>query len=161
MSRLNLIACAFLAACVSSGAGVPKGNYRPNGGQVYSSAVFDAARLPGRWQQVATFGPASCSAGKVDVKPGGKAAFRLCLGGHDSKGAGRLRAIGPGRFAIAGQEWWVLWADGDYRTLVIGHPSGAFGFVLNRGGAISADRMAAAREILEWNGYDLSQFQPL
>jgi apolipoprotein D and lipocalin family protein len=74
---------------------------------------------------------------------------------------GPLQPTGPGRFVIAGQEWWVLWADGDYRTLVIGTPSGRFGFVLNRAGGISADRMRAAREILEWNGYDLAQFRAL
>ncbi|MEY4303947.1 MAG: hypothetical protein RIT52_122 [Pseudomonadota bacterium] len=161
MSRLILLAAVFLAACVGKTADLPQGNYRPNGGQVYSSAVFDTSRLPGRWQQVATFGPTSCKPGGVDIKARGKASFRLCLGGRDVKGAGQIEAIGPGRLAIAGQEWWVLWADGDYRTMVIGHPSGTFGFVLNRGGKISADRMTAAREILEWNGYDMAQFQPL
>lgn len=161
MSRLGLLAVCFLAACVGKSADLPQGNYRPQGGQVYSSAVFDAARLPGRWRQVGTFGLAHCQPGGVDIKKGGKASFRLCLGGRNIKGAGKVQPVGPGRLAIAGQEWWVLWVDGDYRTLVIGHPSGDFGFVLNRGGNISADRMTAAREILEWNGYDLSQFQPL
>lgn len=159
MSRLTLFAVVLLAACVGKTAHMPQGNYRPNGGQVYSSAVFDSSRLPGRWQQVAGFGPASCKPGAVDIKTQGKTAYRLCLGGREVKGAGQIHAVGPGRLAIAGQEWWVLWADGDYRTMVIGHPSGAFGFVLNRGGKISADRMTAAREILEWNGYDLTQFQ--
>lgn len=166
MSRLTLLAAMALAAmtvaaCVGQAPDLPKGNFRPGGGQVYSSAVLDAAKLSGRWQQVATFGPATCKPGGVDIKPGGKTAFRLCLGGRDVKGAGQLQPVGPGRFAIAGQDWWVLWADGDYRTLVIGTPSGDFGFVLNRGGAISHDRMTAAREILDWNGYDLSQFTPL
>jgi apolipoprotein D and lipocalin family protein len=50
----------------------------------------------------------------------------------------------------------VLWADADYRTLVIGTPDGSFGFILNRGG-FPADRLKAAREILAWNGYDLTQ----
>ena len=160
MSRLSVLLVLVLAACVGRSPDQPQGNFRPNGGQVYSSAVLDVAKLPGRWQQVATFGPAICKAGGVDIKPGGAASFRLCLGGRDVKGAGQMRPVGPGRFAIAGQEWWVLWADGDYRTLVVGHPSGKFGFVLNRGGAISSDRMTAAREILDWNGYDMAQFQP-
>lgn len=150
-----------LAACVARAPAAPDGKFRPAGGQIYSSAVLDSAKLPGRWQQVATFGDAGCRAGGVDIKPDGRAAFRLCLNGRDVKGSGRLQPSGPGRFAIAGQDWWVLWADGDYRTLVIGTPSGGFGFVLNRDGAISADRMTAAREILEWNGYDMAQFTPL
>ena len=45
------------------------------------------------------------------------------------------------------------------RTLVIGTPSGEMGFILNRDGRLPADRLAAAREILEWNGYDLERLQ--
>lgn len=161
MHRLTALAALALAACVAKTPDLPQGNFRPKGGQVYSSAVLDATKLAGRWVQVATFGPKTCAPGGVDIKPGGQTAFRLCLGGRDVKGAGQLQPTGPGRFAIAGQAWWVLWADGDYRTLVIGTPSGNFGFVLNRGGAISADRMTAARDILDWNGYDLTQFKPL
>ena len=52
----------------------------------------------------------------------------------------------------------MLWADADYRTLVIGTPNGRLGFILNRG-AISADRLVAAWEILDWNGYDLRQLR--
>lgn len=152
----------LLAACVSKAPTLPQGKFRPKGGEIYSSAVLDRAKLPGRWQQVGGFGPkAGCKPGGVDIKPDGQTTFRLCLGGKDISGAGPLQPIGPGRFAVAGQAWWVLWADGDYRTLVIGTPSGSFGFVLNRGGAISSDRMKAAREILDWNGYDLGQFVPM
>ena len=61
------------------------------------------------------------------------------------------------RLAGRGQQpWWVLWADTDYRTLVIGTPSGAFGFVLNRGGLLPEDRLRSAREVLAWNRYDLA-----
>jgi apolipoprotein D and lipocalin family protein len=159
--RLTLLAATLLAACVAKTPDMPQGAFRPKGGQVYSSAALDANRLPGRWAQVATFGPKTCQPGGVDIKPGGKAAYRLCLGGKDIKGAGHLALTGPGKLSIAGQDWWVLWVDTDYRTLVIGAPAGNFGFILNRGGAISADRLKAAREILDWNGYDLSQFTPL
>lgn len=168
MYRLILVPVALtlmaltLAACVARTPELPAGNYRPAGGQMYSSAVMDTSRLPGRWTQVAAFGPKpACKPGGVDIKPGGDVAFRLCLGGKDTKGAGKLQVTGPGRFSVAGQVWWVLWADGDYRTLVIGTPSGAFGFVLNRDGKISSDRMTAAREILDWNGYDMTAFHPL
>jgi apolipoprotein D and lipocalin family protein len=60
----------------------------------------------------------------------------------------------PGRFAVDGMDdWWVLWADGDYRTLVIGTPSGRFGFVLNRESLLPADRLRAVRDIVRFNGY--------
>jgi apolipoprotein D and lipocalin family protein len=55
--------------------------------------------------------------------------------------------------------WWVLWADVGYRTLAIGTPSGRFGFILNRGGDLPADRMRAAREVLEWNGYGIGRLR--
>lgn len=160
MHRLTTLALLLgLAACVPQVAVAPQGSYRPAAAPLYSSAVLDRGRLAGRWKQVGGFGPlGGCKPGGVDIKPTLSASFRLCLSGGTAKGAGRLEPTGPGRFRIAGQDWWVLWADGDYRTLVIGTPSGGFGFVLNRGGPISADRLKAAREILEWNGYDLGQF---
>lgn len=163
MSRLILgLAALALSACVQKAPDLPSGNFRPKGGQVYSAAAFDLARLPGRWAQVASFGPKEgCKPGGVEIKPGGMTTFRLCLNGKYVKGAGPLQAVGPGRLTVAGQEWFVLWVDGDYRTLAIGTPSGQFGFVLNRGGGISGDRMTAAREILEWNGYDMAAFLPM
>lgn len=159
----RLIALAFLlSACVAQPPAAPQGAFRATDRQIYSSAVLNPARLPGKWKQVAGFGPAQpgCKPGGVDItgKSALKAVFRLCLNGQDIRGSGPLQPVGPGRFAIAGQEWWVVWADGDYRTLAIGTPSGAFGFVLNRGGAISPDRMRAAAEILDWNGYDMGRF---
>ena len=61
-------------------------------------------------------------------------------------------------FGVQGMEdWWVLWADGDYRTLVIGTPSGQFGFVLNRDSTVPADRMDAVRDILTFNGYRVAE----
>ncbi len=134
------------------------GSYRAPG-QIYSSAVLDTSRLAGRWQQVAGFGPeGACKPGGVEISPGGQALWRLCLSGAEVKGNAPMKPTGPGRFDVGGQEWWVLWADGDYRTLVIGTPSGRFGFILNRG-RISSDRLVAAKEILDWNGYDLSRLQ--
>jgi apolipoprotein D and lipocalin family protein len=159
MSRLKLLAVLTLAACVGKAPQTPQGQYRHTATPMYSSAVLDMSRLPGRWQQVAAFGPeGACAPGGVEIKPGLKTALRLCLSGAEVKASGALKPVGPGRFEIAGQEWWVIWADGDYRTLAIGTPSGAFGFILNRGGAISGDRLTAAKEIFEWNGYDLAQF---
>ncbi len=66
---------------------------------------------------------------------------------------------GPGRFVIGDQLWWVLWADADYRTLAIGTPSGQFGLILNRDGALPPDRLRAAREIFDFNGYDIARLR--
>lgn len=147
-----------LAGCAAPSP-VPQGAFRDTGAQIYSSAVLEPARLAGRWKQVAGFGtPGGCAPGGVEMSRSGsalRAAWRLCLSGQETRGSGPMAPAGPGRFAVGGQVWWVLWADADYRTLVIGTPDGGFGFVLDRTGGISGDRMTAARGILEWNGYDL------
>lgn len=164
MHRLILVLSLALAACTAP-SGSPSGVYRAAGTPIYSSAVFDSGRLAGRWQQAAAYGaPKGCRPGGVEItrRAGGlHAAFRLCASGREWRGAGALEPAGPGRFAIAGTEWWILWADGDYRTLAIGTPDGRFGFVLDRSGGITADRLTAARGIFEWNGYDPAGLQPL
>jgi apolipoprotein D and lipocalin family protein len=83
----------------------------------------------------------------------------LCLNGVRQRLSGLAAPSGPGRLQLAGQEeWWVLWVDSGYRTLAIGAPSGRFGFVLDRG-AIPPDRLTAAREIFDFNGYVAGAFR--
>lgn len=70
---------------------------------------------------------------------------------------------GPGRFVMPrGEgppiEHWVLWTDEDYRVAAIGTPSGAFGWIMTKGEA-RADLMQAAREIMDWNEYDMAHLQ--
>ncbi len=158
MHRLRLLALLALTACAAPPA-PPQGAFRPAGAPIWSSAQLDPARLAGEWRQVAGFGAEGCRPGGVTIsgRAALTAAFRLCLSGRDWTGAGPMQAAGPGRFTVGGRPWWVLWADADYRTLVIGTPDGSFGFVLDRSGTAAPDRMRAAREILDWNGYDLAR----
>lgn len=170
MHRLRWLCCLLVAACVAPVAELP-GSYRLAGSPIYSSAVLDVARIEGRWVQVAGFGPeaSDCRPGGVDIRKaaaGLQAALRLCLSGVETRASGALQGVGPGRFALGGaavpglgEPWWVLWADTDYRTLIIGTPSGRFGFILNRDRVLPQDRLVAAREILDFNGYDLRQLQ--
>lgn len=173
MPRLILallaVALAGLAACSKPPAPAATG-FRDPAVPIYSNAVLDLNRLRGDWVQVATFAPAAagCAPGAATI--GGEAgaldlSARLCLGGAELAASGALAETGPGRLTpaqaggVLAQPWWVIWADVDYRTLVIGTPSGDFGFILNRDGALPADRLTAAREVLDWNGYDLAQLQ--
>lgn len=155
----------LLVACSTVPKTITVGRYRASDAPIYSIAALDTARLVGTWQQVAGFGPkGKCSSGQVDIAKtaaGLAVAYQLCLSGVGATGSGAMQPDGRGRFVVPGQPgpWWVLWADTDYRTLIIGTPSGQFGFILNRGGVFSADRIAAAREILDFNGYDLRQLQ--
>ena len=160
MPRLMIVLFAMLAACAPRGI-ADGGVYRAAASPIYSNAAFDTGRLEGPWDQVAAFaGPA-----QTDCRPGGadfsamRVSYRLCLSGRDISGAGQVVTTGPGRFAVQGsdgigQDWWVLWVDESYRTMAIGNPSGTFGFILNRGKDLPADRLNAAKEVFDFNGYD-------
>lgn len=158
----RLIALILLAGCVAKAPATVTA-FRKPGTPIYSNAVLEYDRLAGSWVQVAGFAApdaAACPMGQaaITTTPSGLGvSAQLCLGGAATAFSGPLKVIGPGRFAPPkGEPWWVIWADVDYRTLVIGTPSGRFGFILNRGGSLPADRMRAAREVLDWNGYNLA-----
>lgn len=155
----------MLAGCVAAPA--PVAGFRKPGTQIYSNAVLENDRLTGDWLQVAEFaapGAPACDKGTARITQGTGQGLgleaKLCLNGVPTRFSGPLTPTGPGRFTPAGAEvWWVLWADVGYRTLAIGTPSGRFGFILNRGGDLPADRMRAAREVLEWNGYEIGRLR--
>lgn len=174
MHRLTILLLTLLAACAAK-RDLPE-SYRDTDTTMYSNAVLDPAGLEGDWQQVAAFAtePGGCAPGKVifGAAEGGALPLSadLCLGGKRERLQGRVAIPVPGRLipegvgsnAVSrgiGQPWWIVWADTDLRTLVIGTPSGEMGFILNREGKLPSDRMKAAREILDWNGYDLDQLQ--
>lgn len=157
MHRLSFIALVLLVACTTPEPVAPV-TFRAPGAPIYSSAVLEGARLDGHWVQVATFAPggqAACAPGAVDITAG-LVRWDLCLANGRRQGSGPMTPGKAGRFSVGGLgEWWVLWVDGDYRTMVVGSPSGEFGFVLDRGDALPADRLVAVRDILRFNGYGL------
>lgn len=163
MTRSGVLALPLiLAACL--GGGPSSGTYRDAGAPIWSAAAFNLATISGDWQQVAGFSPAKggCDRGAVRFAPEGSAvgvSGRLCLGDKVEKLRGRVEMAGPGRLMVGGEEWWILWIDSGYRTMAIGTPSGRFGLVLDRG-AIPPDRLAAAREVFDFNGYDTRSFHP-
>lgn len=153
----------LLAGCVAKPVAEPA-RFRAPDAPMWSNAQFDATRLTGRWQQVADFAtaPKGCQPGGIEVTgtaPAQTMAARLCLNGQSLSVSGPVALAGPGRFQVGDQVWWVIWVDTDYRTLAIATPSGAFGFILNRGGGIPSDRIRAAREIFDFNGYDTAQLE--
>lgn len=156
MSRLTLVAAlaACLAACVAKPAASP--GFRAEGAPIWSAAAFQPAQVAGTWGQVADFrSSGSCGTGAVEIVPEGaglRLTGTLCLAGKAEKVSGLAPLVGPGRLRVKGEDWWVIWVDVGYRTLAIGTPSGRFGILLDRG-AIPDDRLNAAREIFDFNGY--------
>lgn len=162
MHRVILAALLALTACATV---PPVTGFRDPAQPIYSSAVFDPAGLSGVWTQLGDFADGvGCGPARVRFADSGGAMRidgQLCVAGTPTMVAGPLIPTGPGRFGVAGiaDPIWVLWADGDLRTLVLGTPSGRFGMILNRDAALPADRLLAARDVLAWNGYDLDRLQ--
>jgi apolipoprotein D and lipocalin family protein len=159
MYRLSALLLVVLMACGPRPEPVQP-SFRDSAAQIYSSAVLQTDRLEGHWVQVAGFAGAAmpCGPGAVDIA-GGQVHWSLCLDSMRS-GEGAMVPGKAGRFAVAGMEdWWLLWVDGDYRTMVVGTPTGHFGFVLNRDGGLPGDRATAVRDILQFNGYDIGRLR--
>lgn len=160
------VALLLLVACAAPDAG-GSGVFRPASAAIYSAAAFDASVLQGGWTQVASFaapGTPGCRGGAVAFKPtasGLSIEGALCLDGREVRLSGPVARAGPGRLSVPGMEdWWILWVDSGSRTLAVGTPSGRFGFVLDRA-AIPADRLTAAREIFDFNGYRTSDLKSI
>ena len=153
----------LLAGCVQGPATIAA--FRPANAPIWSSAAFDLARIEGRWTQAAGFAAGTapgCRAGGAEFTRGVggmEIAARLCLNGREVAVSGPLRMVGPGRMAVPGMaDWWVIWVDSGYRTLAVGTPGGSFGFVLDRG-RIGPDRMVAAEEVFDFNGYSRARLK--
>ena len=164
---------ALLAACGGGGQkpDVPRaGAYRTGEGQLASAALFDPARFADVWHVVAAYGPdAACGPLSETWTPQGPGRF-LVTGTYCGPSGARAfkseaRVTGPGRITRSGppgsEEIWVLWVDGDYRIAAIGAPSGDYGRILSRSPGGRSDLVNAAREVLDFNGYDLSRLAPL
>ena len=164
MHRVILALTLLLSACAGD---APKGDaaFRSADAPIWSAAAFAPAQIAGRWQQVAAYqvsAEGSCRGGTLEFQPvsaGLAVEGVLCLNGSARKVSGLAEPVGPGRLAVQGQDdWWILWVDSGYRTLAIGTPSGRFGFVLDRGAA-APDRLTAAREVFDFNGYAAGAFR--
>ena len=133
-----------------------------------SMAVFDPGRYAGLWYEVASYqvpfqqGCTDTQAEYTLRDDGTLDVLNSCKkDGSVTQIAGAAWVVGPGRLKVnldgvpIAAAYWVLWLAEDYETAVVGTPSGRAGWILNRDPQISADRLAAAKEVLAFNGYDL------
>ena len=116
---------------------------------VASQADVTIDRLAGRWRVVEAYPD---QAPRIVII--GEGAVRLDT--NDPVSAG---LIGPGRLQVGDAVWWVHWLDVDNRTAAIGDPDGDFVWIMDRTPASSPDRLAAARDVLGWYGYDLTRIE--
>jgi apolipoprotein D and lipocalin family protein len=168
MLRPNILVVAALVALASCAPAV----YRDTSVPIGSIASFDAARYTGLWYEVASYptpfqtGCRNTTARYSPLPDGGIAVVNRCVTENgETSIAGRAEVTGPGRLTVRlngvpfAADYWVLWVDEGYRTAVVGSPKGRAGWILNRDPVIPADRLRAAREVLAFNGYDLTELR--
>lgn len=166
-----LVLAMLLSGCAVVDTVVPV--YRDTDVPIASKAVFEPERYLGLWYEVARF-PVFFEQGCVGVTAeyglrddGQLSVLNICRnpdGSERSRIAGTAEIVGPGRLRVrfpsvpfGAADYWVLWTDEDYRTAVVGAPNGRAGWILNRTSDIRPDRLRAARDVLEFNGYDIRQ----
>lgn len=161
---LSLSLSLALAGCGARPAG-QGGSIRNPEAMISSAALFDPARFAGDWRVAASSAP-GCGGARQGWRWDGQGAFTLsgidCAGRQPAVLEGRAVLSGPGgRLTPSGgygeEPIWVLWVDQDYRVAVLGTPGGQWAVVLSRSAPLRGDLMQAAREVLDFNGYDLSR----
>ncbi|MBB3992926.1 apolipoprotein D and lipocalin family protein [Sulfitobacter undariae] len=161
-----------LGACTASTpTAVKLPGYRDQSALIGVTSRFDEKKFEGVWYVRAGFDP--------DL---GKMAFRMIhtpkghvmrLGASVCDAAGvcgdysedlPVTRLGKGQFRVKmpnglNRDFWVLWVDEGFRTAVLGNKTGEFGWIVDRSTKGGADRIAAAHEILDFNGYHVSQLK--
>lgn len=161
VSALALCSCGLFAPTPEPAPPAP--SYRDQTQPIASAALFDPDRFSGTWHEVAAFHDLQphCTFGTWDMvrTAEGYLMSTSCPTSQANviaEPAGRMTA----RFDTSEtQSLWILWVDEGYRTAVVGTPDGTVGWILNRQPAIPSDRMRAAREMLDFNGYDLERLK--
>lgn len=157
MRRLALLAALSLAACAAEPP-PPAESFRDRSIPIGSTTRGGLQDLAGEWVIAQAYPGFAVPGTRVTVAPGANGAV-LRFAGPGGVRDVAVAAGPPGRLVPrdGGPELWVLWVDDDFRTAVVGTPDGSFGWIMDRPGQASADRTAAAREVLDWSGYDLSR----
>lgn len=170
---LAAAAVVVLGACVATPPpSVTKlQSYRDRSALIGVTSRFDEAKFAGVWYVRAGFDPElGKMAFNMRATPQGPV---MRLGAFVCDPAGvcgdfaedlPLKRISNGRYSTkmpSGEtrEFWVLWVDEGFRTAVMGNRDGTFGWIVDRSTKGGADRIKAARGILDFNGYNVSRLK--
>ncbi|MDK3073875.1 hypothetical protein QO034_12200 [Sedimentitalea sp. JM2-8] len=104
---------------------------------------FQADRFGGDWQVVARFG----------AVPDGPLRFDPERSTLTEAASGRVFAVNE-RNGVA-----VMWVDDGFRTAALGSVDGRIGFILNRTAPVAPDRIAAARDVMAFYGWNVSRLE--
>ena len=171
MSLRGLIGVALLVALGACGAGPVADtgpSFRNPSAPIGVTSRFEEGRFAGPWRVRAALpaGEAFDSINLEDRATGLQ--MQVTASTCDPAGSCgtfgdtlQVMREGAGKFVIqmpdgVQRRMWVLWIDEGFRTAVVGNPEGTFAWILDRQATGGADRIRAAREILEFNGYDVS-----
>ncbi|MGZ2257554.1 lipocalin family protein [Roseobacter sp. A03A-229] len=160
-----LYLCAGLAACAPT----PEPGFRDTSVPISATTRFSPETFAGSWQVIEAY-PTPLFPGCADqqweagtdtatprliVYCGEEAAFDTPMT-VDPRG---VLLLASSDLDVPGRALWVMWMDEDAETAVIGTPAGEMGWIVNRGPELRADRRAAAREIMAFNGYDITELR--
>lgn len=160
--KYALLVLTLLAGCAVQ-KDAPASGFRNPDAFIGATSRYDATRFAGPWIVRGGFGP-DLPARVALVDSTGGTAFEVCESGASCQPLWLAETVGQGRYVLrradgSTRDLWVLWVDEGFRTAVIGNPAGDLGWILDRAPQGGADRIAAAQEILDFNGYDLSQLR--
>ncbi|MBK0326704.1 lipocalin family protein [Rhodobacteraceae bacterium F11138] len=169
MARTVLWRGLLVLAIAVAGCAPTSDVYRDRDARISATSRFVPDAFSGRWHVVAGYPNAAlplCDHQVWDISED-PATLQVTCGTDrrvvlsaglkvDPRGVMRVQTADLDRDRYA---FWVLWMDEERRMAVIGTRGGEMGWVLNRGATIRADRLAAAQEILEFNGYDTTRLE--
>lgn len=158
MMRRLLPLFLALAGCAPAPTEILRTSHRDPTAIIASKADFDAAAFAGAWHEVARF-PETPGCGGAQItfaeRPGGLIRTTRCADG--SQQIARLDVAPLGRLTVqtgtVPTPLWVLWTDTGYRTAIVAAPDGTAGQILNRAPGVPVDRLRAALEVLDFNGF--------
>ncbi len=144
----------LLAACVAPHSADMQIGLRNPTVPLGATTRFDADRFAGRWRTVACLG--QC-AHRAAYRVTGKGVVHRHAAGRDvaytQSAPGVLRGVKSKEALV------VMWVDEGFRTAAIGDADGRWAAVVDRGTSPGADRVRAATEILDFNGWDVSKLR--
>jgi apolipoprotein D and lipocalin family protein len=170
------LAVLVIASCTPTPIVVPAPVqiFRDTSAQIASQTDVTAQRMTGTWHIRQSFAGPPRPATTIAIFQGPNAMLQMTLtsivcNGDDCgerQSAVFLSPAGPGRWTpigagagVLGAEIWVMWMDFDSRTATLGTPSGEFGWIMDENPTGGRDRIIAARDIMDWFGYDLTRLE--